>query len=130
MCRLYQPLCISLLQKNNSIFDRLFTNTLLHKSPLPLSFETYFCFWVTSFAFFFMNLSNKTPQPSAWTEDSNNISVILRRWETKPLSVKSQNHNLTTAWHWKAVATEMHLQVIFRPCNWTKKSGVTLKYCT
>lgn len=42
MCRLYQPLCISLLQKNNSIFDRLFTNTLLHKNCSPFSFEFFF----------------------------------------------------------------------------------------
>lgn len=45
MCR---PLCISLLQKNNSIFDIPLTNII--RALCPLSFQS-FCFWVTESAF-------------------------------------------------------------------------------
>lgn len=118
MSRLYRPLCISILQKNNSIFDRFFTNILPCKSPLPLLLWNLYVFGKLCLLSQILPDSIKL-YSQVHEENSNNISLVLRRRETRLLC---QSHNLTTTCHWKAVATDLFSQVTYRPCNWTRLS--------
>lgn len=101
MCRLYQPLCISLLQKNNSIFDILFTNILLHKSPLPpFPFRVFFLCVFGKPALPFFSLINLIKFYGREENGSNRAVFFFlffffrRRWQTWPLSAAT---NPTTA---------------------------------
>ncbi|KAK5615399.1 hypothetical protein CRENBAI_001813 [Crenichthys baileyi] len=60
VCCLNKNLCISLVQKNNSIFDILFTNILLQQSPSTPFLLVLLCFYLTSFVFPFKSVSSQT----------------------------------------------------------------------
>lgn len=84
MCRFDQPLCIFLLQTNNSIFDRLFTNNLLHMAP-PLRPACSIFFGVNSFAFSIEIVSNQILlQPSACKRTS---TAYLSFWLSEKQTV-------------------------------------------